>query len=381
MYRPSLFPLPSTLFHLPSSLFHFTANGAKVTATSATAATEEGAEWISAVGEELGAVGGYRRLERSLKKRNRKKKDKVTNQHSTSAASGVSPGNGPEPSGEGSPGGSGSKLNAEGSLGNGTKSPEGEEVPPSSQFGTEANVEVPILDALSVMVTPKEVEEALRSMPMDKAPGPDGYPVSFYKRCWKIVGPDVTEAVLYFFHTDFKRNQTGGRLEMQKQSPGWSSPFSNFLKVFTSPLVCTQTGTRTSSESKGSAKHDAHWDFECFVEQKACPIHVEDLAHPGHLLIEVLCNERVVFLEIANVIRGLELNILKGVMQNREDNTWAHFIVEVNLDKVHLLYSLLYQPFRLTSLHCTVTGLERISEARHILAFDAASASNEKSHL
>ncbi|CAN1275458.1 Transcription factor bHLH157 [Linum perenne] len=99
------------------------------------------------------------------------------------------------------------------------------------------------------------------------------------------------------------------------------------------------------------------------------------------LAVEVLCNERVVFLEIANVIRGLELNILKGVMQNREDNTWAHFIVEVNLDKVHLLYSLLYQPFRLTSLHCTVTGLERISEARHILAFDAASASNEKSHL
>ncbi|CAN1770064.1 Transcription factor bHLH157 [Linum perenne] len=142
-----------------------------------------------------------------------------------------------------------------------------------------------------------------------------------------------------------------------------------------------QYRTRTSSESKGSAKHDAHWDFECFVEQKACPIHVEDLAHPGHLLIEVLCNERVMFLEIANVIRGVELNILKGVMQNREDNTWAHFIVEVNLDKVHFLYSLLYQPFRLTSLHCTVTGLERISEARHILAFDAASASNEKSHL
>ncbi|CAN1302186.1 hypothetical protein LINPERPRIM_LOCUS25328 [Linum perenne] len=78
---------------------------------------------------------------RKKKKRNKKKKDKVSNQHSSSAASGVSPGNEPEPSGEGSPGGSGSKLNAEGSAGNGAKSSEEEEVLPDSQFETETSVE------------------------------------------------------------------------------------------------------------------------------------------------------------------------------------------------------------------------------------------------
>ncbi|CAN1782022.1 hypothetical protein LINPERHAP1_LOCUS15638 [Linum perenne] len=79
---------------------------------------------------------------RKKKRRNRKKKDKVTGQHSSSAASGVSPGNEPEPVGEGSPGGSGSKLNAEGSTGNGAKSPEGEKAPPDSQLEAEASVEV-----------------------------------------------------------------------------------------------------------------------------------------------------------------------------------------------------------------------------------------------
>lgn len=43
----------------------------------------------------------------------------------------------------------------------------------------------------------------------------------------------------------------------------------------------------------------------------------------------MLCNEHGLFLEIAQVIRGLELNILKGAMEVRSDNTWAHFIVEV----------------------------------------------------
>ncbi|CAN1292910.1 hypothetical protein LINPERPRIM_LOCUS21785 [Linum perenne] len=79
---------------------------------------------------------------RKKKKRNRKKKDKVTSQHSSSAASGVNPGNESEPSGEGSPEGSGSKLNAEGSAGNGTKSPIGEEVSPGNQLEPEAIVEV-----------------------------------------------------------------------------------------------------------------------------------------------------------------------------------------------------------------------------------------------
>ena len=44
----------------------------------------------------------------------------------------------------------------------------------------------------------------------------------------------------------------------------------------------------------------------------------------------MLCDDHGLFLEIAEVIRHFELTILKGVMESRADNTWAHFIVEVS---------------------------------------------------
>lgn len=43
----------------------------------------------------------------------------------------------------------------------------------------------------------------------------------------------------------------------------------------------------------------------------------------------MLCEERGVFLEIADIIRGLGLTILKGVMETRNDKIWAQFAVEV----------------------------------------------------
>lgn len=47
------------------------------------------------------------------------------------------------------------------------------------------------------------------------------------------------------------------------------------------------------------------------------------------LLLQMLCEEHGLFLEIAQVLRDLELTILKGVMEKRSEKTWAHFIVEV----------------------------------------------------
>lgn len=43
----------------------------------------------------------------------------------------------------------------------------------------------------------------------------------------------------------------------------------------------------------------------------------------------MLCEERGFFLEIADLIRGLGLTILKGVMEARNDKIWARFAVEV----------------------------------------------------
>lgn len=45
----------------------------------------------------------------------------------------------------------------------------------------------------------------------------------------------------------------------------------------------------------------------------------------------MLCEERGFFLEIADLIRGLGLTILKGVMEARNGKIWARFAVEVTL--------------------------------------------------
>lgn len=47
------------------------------------------------------------------------------------------------------------------------------------------------------------------------------------------------------------------------------------------------------------------------------------------LFFQMLCEERGLFLEIADIIRGLGLTILKGVMETCNDKIWAHFAVEV----------------------------------------------------
>lgn len=49
--------------------------------------------------------------------------------------------------------------------------------------------------------TADEVRDALFSMDSHKAPGIDGYNAYFYKKCWHIVGEEITSAVQQFFHT------------------------------------------------------------------------------------------------------------------------------------------------------------------------------------
>ncbi|KAI7744922.1 hypothetical protein M8C21_000151, partial [Ambrosia artemisiifolia] len=71
------------------------------------------------------------------------------------------------------------------------------------------------------------------------------------------------------------------------------------------------------------------WAYEVGSQSMVCPIIVEDLNSPRQMLVEMLCEERGSFLEIADGIKGLGLTILKGVMESRNDKIWAHFTVEV----------------------------------------------------
>ncbi|XP_075520041.1 transcription factor LHW-like isoform X1 [Primulina tabacum] len=76
----------------------------------------------------------------------------------------------------------------------------------------------------------------------------------------------------------------------------------------------------------------ATWAYEIGLQSMVCPIIVEDLNQPRQMLVEMLCEESGVFLEIADIIRGLGLTILKGVMETRNDKIWARFAVEANRD-------------------------------------------------
>jgi len=45
--------------------------------------------------------------------------------------------------------------------------------------------------------------------------------------------------------------------------------------------------------------------------------------------LQMLCEDRGIFLEIADFIKGLGLTILRGVMEMRKSKIWARFTVEV----------------------------------------------------
>ncbi|XP_020245131.1 uncharacterized protein LOC109823258 [Asparagus officinalis] len=53
--------------------------------------------------------------------------------------------------------------------------------------------------ALSSAVTKEEIKKAIFSMDDNKAPGPDGFNMSFYKSAWSIIGDEVSQAILDFF--------------------------------------------------------------------------------------------------------------------------------------------------------------------------------------
>ncbi|XP_011627129.1 transcription factor LHW isoform X2 [Amborella trichopoda] len=79
---------------------------------------------------------------------------------------------------------------------------------------------------------------------------------------------------------------------------------------------------------KDNYEGGATWAFDVGSQPMICPIIVENLNAPRHMLVEMLCDERGFFLEIADIIRGLGLTIVKGVMEACNNKIWARFAVE-----------------------------------------------------
>ncbi|KAG6684742.1 hypothetical protein I3843_12G078600 [Carya illinoinensis] len=97
-------------------------------------------------------------------------------------------------------------------------------------------------------------------------------------------------------------------------------------------LIGQETGVVLKENAMDVVSGGTTWAFEVGSKTVVCPIIVEDLNPPGQgqMLIEMLCEEQGLFLEIADAIRGLRLNILKGVMEARDDKIWTRFIVEAS---------------------------------------------------
>jgi hypothetical protein len=49
---------------------------------------------------------------------------------------------------------------------------------------------------LDAPISEEEVLETIKTLPKDKAPGPDGYAGRFYKECWSIIKADVMAAII-----------------------------------------------------------------------------------------------------------------------------------------------------------------------------------------
>ncbi|KAH7680718.1 Transcription factor MYC/MYB N-terminal protein [Dioscorea alata] len=114
---------------------------------------------------------------------------------------------------------------------------------------------------------------------------------------------------------------------------------------------------------KDSFESGATWAFEVGNQSMICPIIVEDLNTPRQMLVEMLCEERGFFLEIADLIRGMGLTILKGVMESRDDKIWARFVAEANRDvtRMEIFLSLVHLLEPTMGSHITPAGVNNLA--------------------
>uniref|UniRef100_A0A453RJ81 Reverse transcriptase domain-containing protein n=1 Tax=Aegilops tauschii subsp. strangulata TaxID=200361 RepID=A0A453RJ81_AEGTS len=62
----------------------------------------------------------------------------------------------------------------------------------------ELGIEAHALQDLDAAITEDEVWEAIKEMPSDKAPGPDGFTGIFFKRCWGIIKHTIMGVIQRF---------------------------------------------------------------------------------------------------------------------------------------------------------------------------------------
>ena len=54
------------------------------------------------------------------------------------------------------------------------------------------------LDILTEPFSKSEMDKTVQDMPIDKAPGPDGFNGLFFKKCWHIISPEFYQLAADF---------------------------------------------------------------------------------------------------------------------------------------------------------------------------------------
>lgn len=130
--------------------------------------------------------------------------------------------------------------------------------------------------------------------------------------------------------------------------------------------------------TRDDAESGASWALELGGEDTGGPpILVKNLSQPRQLLVEMFCEEKGHFLEIADMIRSLGLTILKGVMESRSNKIWARFVVEANRDvrRVDIMMSLMHLLHVNSSSSSSLTIASQTAPLRSQPGIDSSSSS------
>ncbi|KAL4395634.1 hypothetical protein AHAS_Ahas01G0011500 [Arachis hypogaea] len=139
-----------------------------------------------------------------------------------------------------------------------------------------------------------------------------------------------------------KKDKAGEECSIRYMS--FLSSTAHYANKLQEPDKPKANGVVLQESSVEGSKHCGTWSFEEPHQTLLCPIIVEDMSHPGQMLIELLCEEEGFSLEMVDTIKGLGLNILKAKMETRNKKLWARFIVEANrhVTKIDVFWSLLH---------------------------------------
>lgn len=166
----------------------------------------------------------------------------------------------------------------------------------------EASINLDLLDLASLDLTrleepfmEEEVYKTIKDMPLDKAPGPDGFTGRFYAACWQIIKSDFMRALQHFHREDMRGMaatnkalvsllpKKAGAVDIKDYRPVSliSGPINFFDKILAARLaeeVPKLIGIHQSAFVRGRSLHDNFMLVQCTARR------LHDLRPPTVLL-------------------------------------------------------------------------------------------------